>query len=393
MNLWDIICGMVQLQLTSASGTEALQQAANSGIDLFDMENRGDLTISCWIRRKDLPKMRKLCQKRGDALTILRHRGGYWLLKQIPRRPVLVIGLGLILLLSIFLQSRILFVQVEGNGQIPTRAILEAAETCGVKLGASRRSVRSEKVKNALMEAVPELQWAGVNTAGCVAVISVQERKPGPSLEENQPLSSIVAQRDGYILSADVTRGTALVQVGQTVKEGQTLVSGYTDCGLCIRVTGAEGEIFARTRREFSAVTPSQYTQMGSSGRVRRKISLQFQKNRIILWKDSGISGSTCGRMDKEYFITLPGGFQLPLGLRIETYFPRDARPGQISRKEAESQLKTLADAALRQQMISGEIVHRQEQVTMKAGVYALEGLYQCTEMIGRKHQIGDTNG
>lgn len=38
-------------------------------------------------------------------------------------------------------------------------------------------------MKNALLSAIPELQWAGVNTYGCRAVISVRER----TLPERKP--------------------------------------------------------------------------------------------------------------------------------------------------------------------------------------------------------------
>ena len=89
-------------------------------------------------------------------------------------RPVLLAGLGILFLLAMYLPSRVLFIRVEGNMQIPDRQILAAAEECGIRFGASRREVRSEKVKNALLSSVPQLQWAGVNTAGCVATISVR---------------------------------------------------------------------------------------------------------------------------------------------------------------------------------------------------------------------------
>ena len=62
--------------------------------------------------------------------------------------------------------------------------------------------------------------------------------------------------RDGFIVSATVTRGNFLCRVGQSVKAGQVLISGYTDCGICIQATRAEGEIYAQTSRDFAAVTP-----------------------------------------------------------------------------------------------------------------------------------------
>jgi sporulation protein YqfD len=153
-------------------------------------------------------------------------------------------------LLTIFLPTRVLFIHVEGNSTVEERRILEAAQECGIRFGASRRQVRSEKMKNRLLEKVPELKWAGVNTSGCTAVISVREQPVQEQRTGYTGISSIVAACDGRITSCTVTKGNGLCAPGQVVQKGQLLISGYLDCGICIRVTGAEGEIFAETRQE-----------------------------------------------------------------------------------------------------------------------------------------------
>ena len=164
--------------------------------------------------------------------------------------------------------------------------ILSAAEDCGIVFGASRRRVRSEKTKNALLSAIPQLQWAGVNTSGCVATISVRERTEAVQAEDSKFIQSIVAIRDGYVLSATVTEGTGLVIPGQSVQKGQILISGYTDCGICIRAEGAAGEVMAQTSRELEAVMPAKYDQRTQNREVRKHYSLLIGKKRIKLWKD-----------------------------------------------------------------------------------------------------------
>ena len=109
----------------------------------------------------------------------------------------------------------------------------------------------------------------GVNTSGCVATVSVRERTDPEVTEQDSAVSNIVASRDGFIVSATVTRGNFLCRVGQSVKAGQVLISGYTDCGICIQATRAEGEIYAQTSRDFAAVTPRRVD--GSGGADRRQ--------------------------------------------------------------------------------------------------------------------------
>lgn len=247
-------------------------------------------------------------------------------------------------------------------------------------------------MKNALLAALPQLQWAGVNTAGCVATISVRERTESESVSQTE-FSSVVAARDGYILSAVVTRGNALCAPGQTVKAGQVLISPYTDCGICIRATGAEGTVYAQTNRSLTMVTPLEWQEKGAETGTKRKISLIFGKKRINLWKDSGILEGSCGRMYTEYPLTLPGGFVLPVTLCVEEYTTTELEP--VIRTDGEACLTKFALEYLREQMVDGTIENHLETVTALDGLTRLTGEYVCTEMIGKvqQEQIGELHG
>ena len=176
MDFWNSLGGIVMVELTSADPVGALQTISENGIVLQHVEFIRDLTLRCDIRRRDYRKLLRLTKKRGDVLHICGKRGLYWSIKSLLKRPVLVLGICFLLAVILYLPTRVLFVQVEGNETIPSRQVLSAAEDCGINFWSSRRKVRSEKVKNALLGALPELTWAGVNTKGCVAVISVRER-------------------------------------------------------------------------------------------------------------------------------------------------------------------------------------------------------------------------
>ncbi|MGM9548860.1 MAG: sporulation protein YqfD [Faecousia sp.] len=395
MDFWKSLDGMVEAELTSAEPGAALETANARGIPLYDVKQVSDLTSRFRLRRRDYRALAALCEKRGETLRLCRQLGLYWMLKQLLARPMLLVGLGVFLAAAMYLPTRIFFVRVDGNVTVPTRLILEAAGESGIRFGASRRAVRSEKMKNALLSALPQLQWAGVNTSGCVATISVRERTDPQVKEMDLAVSSIVASRDGFIVSATVTRGNPLCRVGQAVKAGHVLISGYTDCGICIQATRAEGEVYAQTSRTIAAVTPSQWTVPGETAAFKRKYSLIIGKKRINLWKDSGILADSCGRMDRQYHITLPGDFRLPISLCVEEYTSYEGEMMALEPAAAEAALSKFAEGLLKQQMIAGSILGKTESVTDAGGVYRLEGTYACVEMIGRvrREQIGDTNG
>lgn len=389
------ISGQLWVELTSAEPELAVSAYAGAGIPMEDLQPQGALTLRFWMPRCCYPQARKLAQKRGDCLKILGKRGIYWMLPRLLRRPVLLLGAAVLTGLTLFLPSRILFVQVEGNAAVPARQILEAAAQSGLAFGTSRRQVRSEKVKNALLSKIPQLQWAGVNTSGCVATVSVRERTVLPPAQDPVGVSSLCAVRDGYIRSITATAGTALVQPGQTVQAGQVLISGYTDCGLRLRGEQAKGEVFAQTQQELTAVLPAKWTLRGQSLAQRRSYSLLIGKNRINLWKDSGIWEDTCGRMYEEHYITLPGGFRLPLALCIQTRTTFALTSETIPEAQAGKELTDFARRTVLKRMVAGEIQQAAEHLRQDGGCFWLEARYVCQEMIARQRQeqIGENHG
>lgn len=385
----------IEAEVVSANVSATLDALNRIGIPLYHIQQMDELTARICCRRKDYGKIRKKIESRGDSLRILRKSGPYWTLNGMKKRPVLLVGCIFLLMLILYLPTRIYFINVEGNETVPARQILEAAQKCGISFGASRRAVRSEKVKNALLAELPQLKWAGVNTSGCTATISVRERIPDEGEAPKKQVGNVVAIRDGFVVSATSTSGTLLCKPGQTVMEGQILISGYTDCGICIQADKAEGEIFAQTDRDISMLLPLNALERTDRSGVQRKISLCIGKKRINLWKDSGIWDVTCGRIYKEYYITLPGDFCLPIALAVETYSKDAVRSVSIAHSEAEAMMTGYAESYLQNQMVAGTILSGKQTVTEETGYYCFRGSYVCVEMIGKEQgeQIGETNG
>ena len=396
MDLWNSMGGMLQAEVTSADPAGTLSAITRSGVTLYGVEQGSDdLTVRFQIHRKDGYKLRKILDKRGDAINKEKGSGLYWHALELLRRPLLVIGLLLIVLLTIYLPTRVFFLRVEGNANIPTRLILEKCQECGISFGASRREVRSERVKNALLSAVDGLQWAGINTSGCVATVTVRERSVEEADESGTGVSSIVALRDGVITECTATKGSPLCKIGQAVRAGQVLISGYTDCGTTIRAEEAEGEVFAETERNLTAFCPLDWQIKTASNGEVRKYALIIGKKRINLYKGSGILGAGCDKMYVENYVTLPGGFQLPIAIVTEVWQQRDTEQDPMGEDAARELLSSYARSYLSSQMIAGQIRKADEAVAAESGVYRLTGKYACRELIGivRSEEILRPNG
>lgn len=371
----------IECVLTGADIAASLRQMENSGITLLQIEVLDQLTVQFTVSRKDFSIVQSIAERRGDALRIRRKTGYYWYFRELWKRPVLVIGLIMLISLSAWVPGRIFFINVEGNDQVYTNQILEEASHCGIHFGASRRDVRSEKMKNSLLQRLPQLQWAGVNTHGCVAVISVRERTPPPVKEDCSEVSSIVAARDGVILSMTVTAGTAMCKPGDPVKAGQVLISGFTDYGNFVRAGKGEGEVYAQTFRNQTvyAMTDCGFRQEKSD--TAKKYGMILGKKRINFHNSSGISDTTCVKIYSEQYVTLPGGFVLPVVFFVEEVIFAPIVSDSLT--DTQPFMHSFITSYLQSQMIAGEILHTSTVFTDGVGVSRLDGRFDCVEMIG----------
>ncbi|MDD5954259.1 MAG: sporulation protein YqfD [Firmicutes bacterium] len=392
MGIFRSLAGSARLELTSADVSAALRDINAAMIRVWDVRIVGDLTVQFTASQKSIRFIEKIAERKGERLNVIGRSGLFWPIMGLRNRPVLVFGMAFLFALAIFVPGRVLFVRVEGNAAVPGEMILEAAQDAGICFGASRRAVRSEKVKNRLLGVMPQLQWAGVNTYGCTAVITVRERAQEQETKEEYPVSSIVASCDGVITSCTVTRGSGLCAVGQAVQKGQVLISGYVDCGQSITVTRSQGEIFAQTRHELTIVTPSETMAREELRDQRTYYGFRIGKKRINFVKGSGISDGTCVKMYQEYQLTLPGGHRLPISLVKETVLTYDLKPCERSDVVVKRQLSDFAKGYLQDHLVALVVLNAQEELTAEENRFLFHGYYHCTEMIGRERaeQIGE---
>ena len=394
MGIINSLRGSVRVELTGADIENSLRTINGMEIPVFNICQISDITVQFTIMRRHMGQIKKIVDHKGDHMVIRSYKGIFWKIRGMKRRPVFLFGVAVLTLLVTFIPSRVLFVKVEGNERIPEQQILEAARDIGIGFGESRRAVRSEKVKNSLLGTLPELQWAGVNTYGCTAVISVRERDLVQQ-QQQYTVSHTIACRDGVITSCVVTDGTGLCSEGQAVQKGQILISGYMDCGGVITAGRGQGEIFAQTRRRITAVTPAEAYIRGTIQDKQTRYSLLIGKKRINFYKGSGIYDGSCVKMVTQYHLTLPGDYVLPITLIKETSISHRCKMFQMNEAQVVAELSRFAANYIHASGVALTVHDEQETVLNENGRVILDGIYNCTEMIGREQgvEIGDFHG
>ena len=375
----------LSMRFTAADPESILTRLAIEGIELIKITRVDQLTVEIRIKNRQRFLAHEKLERLGISFQYIKREGVLWIFQTIFKRRVLFLGLLLFFLIALFLPGRVLLVDVVGNEAITKKDLLQQIENAGVCFGVKTSEIRSENVKNILMEKILDLQWVGVTISGSKVIVHVKER----SNINNEPktiysASNIVATQDGVISEIMVYYGNPLFQVGDTIKAGDVVISGYTDCGIKTVVQRASGEVFAYTRRECGVITPTLAEKRVCKIDEHRCYRLQIGKKVINFCNHSGISGGTCAKMYMEYYWSLPGGFQLPVCFTKIV----NVEYNTVTTRENDEAIKWLPEYAreyLRSQMVAGSIMRESIACKTDNDFIELIGSYACHEMIGQE--------
>ena len=380
------VFGTVQAELISADPAAALTYYGAQGLRLREPELTAPLTLTMTMDNRTWRRLEQLAQSRGDRCRCLSRRGLAVSLARGKRRLPFWIALAFLFLAVLYAPNRVWFVEVEGNGSIPDRQILAAAEACGVRFWAKAGEIRSEQVKNKILNLVPELQWAGVNFSGGVAIVSVRERLPEEAVRDRSTVTNVVAARDGVIVKLEVTGGQAMVQVGDAVVKDMLLVSGVVENTAGAVFKRSQGRVLARTERELEVRVPLQETRLLPTGRSVYRPTLQLFGLHIPLYTDGEVEG--------DYSLTtrrhpvVANGVNLPLGYTEEIYTMLSPQEVRYSETEAAALAAAKLDAREAGELAGTDIQSTSRNGRVENGYYILTGTYVCIEDIGVEEQI-----
>lgn len=382
--LFRYLFGYIVVEICGAAPQWALNLLLRRRIPFWNIKWQDQLTVHLCICEKDLKDTRCVCEKAMCDIQVLKQIGTRYTLRGVRRRPVLLVGLLCGFLLAAYLQTHVLFYQVVGNITVPKEEILRQLQVLDVGFGTWGPSIRPQHLKDHLLQTIPQLQWVSVVQNGCRAQVIVRERTVMPETENRKSVAHVVASRGGIITSQSVLAGQAMQKVGDTVTKGQLLVSGFVDLERTVLPQHAQAEIYARTWYETTSVLPDNRMKKASGAKVGRCIWLRVGEKRLKICGNSGIYDGACDKMSNSITVTLPGGWMLPVSLDIQTVIRRQLVPEQVKQSDAEAQLRSFARQYLLEEMIAGRIVQHQAIVSQAQGLYRLQSVVECHEMIAR---------
>lgn len=302
-----------------------------------------DGSISLRFTSRSARRVVALCGELDIPVTATPPRGLPRLLLRILRRPGLIaggtLGLGLCLAAGSFFWD----IRVSGNTTLSDAAVKESLASVGLSVGSPIHGFEADVTENQVLLLDDRLAWLSVNRKGVVAYVEVREAVKPPASDPS-PLRDMVASVGGVIEYIELESGNVRVKAGQTVSEGEVLVSGIYESGQTgIRVESAKARVFARTTREFSVTIPLTYEEKryltgenGGAGEAFFEKSLLFFGRHIKFSKKCGNLTTFCDIMEDERSWGLVSGVGFPIFTRTLWYLPYEMTTATRTYAEAE---------------------------------------------------------
>lgn len=378
------LTGWVRLRVTGASPERFLNSLTERGTALWEPEWEDALHLKLCIPIAELRTVEKTALRCFCDTEVLEKHGLPMYVRAALRRPVLSFGAVLAVAALFFLQNYVWVIRVEGTQTLHPQEVVRALEELDISFGSRASDIDLQMTKNRMLNLLPQLSWLAVNRSGGKLDVLLTERRTEEK-RETYAVADIVALRDGVLTEVSVFEGMKLCGRGDTVREGQVLVSGIEDNGLFLRAVCAQGEIYAQTWHSGTLIMPAIAMEKTCTGRQWRQITLVIGRKRINLCGNSSISMDSCDKMIEVKQLTLPQGDTLPLCLEVATYTEYTLARASVPEETAKQSLSEAWRRNTEASMIAGTIDSTDSTFLCDGEIYVLHAESICTEMIGRQ--------
>lgn len=291
-----------------------LTLAAEAGLYIQGAERIGPGKVRISLPAREKTEFIELCTRYGWEVHLTRISAVERIIRYIKRRPMLLCGTALYLLMMAISSNMILAVRIDEAGK-NLGEIRSYLREEGIGCFSLKAAVSPQKLRDALMLRLPDLAHVSVAYEGSRLVIDCQ-----PSLEGEQAMiggegMDLVAAQDGIITGIVVKSGTPAVSIGQAVCKGDVLICGEErgEKGSSIKVE-ATGEVTARVWSRGDARVSRTKERTVETGAVRRRVTVCTPWHRRLV-----CDAKPFDKQDISMKIVPVVGLYLPLWREIET--------------------------------------------------------------------------
>ena len=340
--LWYYFRGYVIIKVNGFAAERFMNMLSYRGVYLWDVEISG-AGVRLRAPMESLDVLSMCAEKTGCRLEVQRYGGLPAKARRFQGRQVLTAGILLFAIGLYILSSFLWVIRVEGNERVTQEAILDYCKELGMKPGAWKRGIDTEKITKDILIQFPDISWVSVGIKGTDATIKVAETIEKADVVDKETPCDVIAAADGVILKITAERGTPLVKEGDVVKKGDVLISSEILIGLegeeqHKEYVAAEGVITAKIWEQLTEELPLSYEEKVYTGETETNRILSFWGRDADFIRPSLKENEADVELLYQKDLAL-GDFKVPISLKKEQYTIYTLEPRSRTVEEAKAEL------------------------------------------------------
>lgn len=385
LNVLRFFRGYVEFSVSGKYPERFLNSAFKSGVRVWSQKSSGG-KVTARMYLSDYKRSRAKARRTGVRLKVLKRRGLPFVVHKNKKRAGLLAGAAVFFIIIFFMSSFVWTVDIQGVSSVSESEIRALLRQCGVYEGARSSEIDVQWAKRQLSHKYPMITWSAINIYGSNVDVIIKEGQ-----EKNKPdISSpadIVAKKDGFIVAMETRDGTNLVTIGQSVLEGELLVSSAMELeGTDTRFVRAQSKIMAQTSEIAEFTAEKNIGIISSNNKEVKRLGISFYGIELPVTANQTGAGS-CYRIIEESCLEL-NGTALPVSVISEKNY-------LYSRAEI-TRTNEMMEKSLKIQEALYETFHMQGAVITGRNVYeskSQDGItrknaYSCIEDIAETNPL-----
>ena len=284
--LLRLIFGYVRIEVEGYYIERFINICQNKKILIWNLKRQKGVKLFLNIGIKDFKKLKNIARKTNCKIKISKKKGIPFILHRYKKRKIFAIFL-IIIAFAIYTSSKYVWnieVQVKDNLQI--EQIEEDLADLGLRKGVRKSKIETDKLINELRLKRNDISWIGIDLKGTNVIVKAVKSDEKPDLLDNSDYCNIVASKSGVITKIIAQNGTAVVNMGDEVNEGDILIAGYMEGKYTDkRYVHSLGVVQAKIKYQKSEKFYLNQENLRDTGNEEKKFQIKFNNFQINFYK------------------------------------------------------------------------------------------------------------
>lgn len=288
MKLDKINSNKIRLEISSLSSEKILNTLWKRNINIINVKKVSITTMIITVDYIHYNEIEEIVKKSKGKVKILGKSGLLFFLERLRKEINLILG-GIFFLIVLYILSTYIWgIEIKTGESLPPYEIRSQLSELGVKPGIAKKDLNVYELEKKIMNINDNILWIRARIEGSILRVSIEEKVDPPTISSEENINDCIAKMYGEIKRVFVTNGTANVEVGDIVNEGDVLIKGVQgkEESEYKFETPAKGTVIANTFYEKEMEIQVKGSKLVKTGDKSKEIYLNIFGRKIYIKKD-----------------------------------------------------------------------------------------------------------